>query len=322
MKRFFLIFLLLQAALASVAAVKLTQQLDSAYLLMGKKTTLNIELLTDGEPNGQLVVDPRKFPAEVEATPGAIDTASLGNNRWQLRQQVVIQSFDSGMYVLPPIAYVARPGDTVRSNTLALKVVPVAVDSLTDIHDYTGVRDAGLRWFDHLPDWLVDWGLWVFLGLLIAGGALWAYMRYGRKAVGNIRQAVAVRRRPPYEEAIAQLNTLRGEHLCEQGHEKEFYTRLTEILRVYLQDRFGINAMEMTSSQILHSLDANEQTRLSKSAMRQVLTMADFVKFAKVRPLPDDNVASFNRALDFVESTKPEEQPQQPSTSTQTPSKE
>lgn len=311
------------AVTASQAAVKLTQQLDSAYLLMGKKTTLNIELLTDGEPNGQVVIDTQRFPAEVEATPGPADTTRLGNNRWQLRQQVTIQSFDSGMYVIPPIAYVARPGDTVRSNTLALKVVPVNVDSLSDIHDYSGVRDAELRWYDHLPDWLVDWGLWLLIALVVIGGGVWAYMRYGKKAVGAVRQAVAARKRPPYEVAVEQLTTLRGEHLCEQGQEREFYTRLTEILRVYLQDRFGINAMEMTSSQILRSLDSDPQARLSKADMQQVLTMADFVKFAKVRPLPDDNVASFNRALSFVEATKPLPAPEAaPDTSNpQTPAK-
>ena len=63
--------------------------------------------------------------------------------------------------------------------------------------------------------------------------------------------------------------------------------------------------MEMTSGQILHALEINSETRMSRPAMNQILEMADFVKFAKVRPLPDDNVKVFNAAIKFVEATKP-----------------
>ncbi len=87
--------------------------------------------------------------------------------------------------------------------------------------------------------------------------------------------------------------------------EKEYFTELTDVLRVYLFGRFGINAMEMTSRQILGALKNNKETRDKRDYIRQILNMADFVKFAKVRPLPDDNIASFENALKFVEETKP-----------------
>ena len=63
--------------------------------------------------------------------------------------------------------------------------------------------------------------------------------------------------------------------------------------------------MEMTSRQILGALKNNKETRDKRDYIRQILNMADFVKFAKVRPLPDDNIASFENALKFVEETKP-----------------
>ena len=113
---------------------------------------------------------------------------------------------------------------------------------------------------------------------------------------------------PPYELAIQLLEKLRDEKLCERGQEKEFYTRLTDILRSYIDSRFGINAMEMTTTQIIESLNNNNETICSKSYVEQVLEIADFVKFAKVRPLPDDNVKSYNWALQFVKETKPIEE--------------
>ncbi len=63
--------------------------------------------------------------------------------------------------------------------------------------------------------------------------------------------------------------------------------------------------MEMTSTQIVRSLRANENTRMTAEEMRPVLAMADFVKFAKVRPMPEDNVKSYNTAVNFLEQTKP-----------------
>ena len=118
-----------------------------------------------------------------------------------------------------------------------------------------------------------------------------------------------LRKVPPYELAMQALTRLKSEKLCENGHEKEYYTRLTEILRTYLEQRFGINAMEMTSTQIMQQVSRHDETRPSAGLMKQILEMADFVKFAKVRPLPDDNVKSFTMATRFVEDTKPVEKP-------------
>ncbi|MCF0213380.1 MAG: cell wall anchor protein [Muribaculaceae bacterium] len=313
------IIIILALALASVPGLKaetvesIKQSLDSAYLLMGNTTPLRIEVILAGRPEGRLDVPAKQYPPEVEiASPGEIDTTDLGNDRYQLSQEITLQAFDSGLYVIPPVSYIIG-NDTFAAKELALKVVPVPVDSLTDIHGYADVIDPGLRWYDRLPDWLVDYGFWILLALVVIGGGTWAYMRYGRK-VKQILTSTVEKREPPYEAAMRQLNILREEHLCESGREREFYTRLTEILRVYLEDRFGINAMEMTTPQILNALNSNEQTRTPRRYMTSILEMADFVKFAKVRPLPDDNVKSFNDAMNFVEDTKPLPEPtQQPS---------
>ena len=111
----------------------------------------------------------------------------------------------------------------------------------------------------------------------------------------------------PYETAMSALASLKEKKLWEQGMEKEYFTELTEILRVYLNRRFGINAMEMTSRQIMASLASNKDIKEKRSYVRQILDMADFVKFAKVRPLPADNIASYDNAVKFVEETKPVE---------------
>ena len=109
----------------------------------------------------------------------------------------------------------------------------------------------------------------------------------------------------PYEVAMSRLKELKAKNLWEQGMEKEYFTDLTEILRVYLDRRFGINAMEMTSREIMDNHLYQSDVRDKRDYVRQILSVADFVKFAKVRPLPADNIAAFENAVKFVEETKP-----------------
>ncbi|MCC8176328.1 MAG: BatD family protein [Bacteroidales bacterium] len=278
--------------------------LDSVYILMGKQTTLHLEVVEDASSDGFLVLpkgDTLVGNVEViDAT--RADTTDLGSGRRQINQEIVLQSFDSGLYTLPPLPYV-NGGDTMYTKPLTLKVIPVMVDSLATIHPYAGTEPGESRWYDWMPDWITDYWVWYLIALLLVAGGLSAWLLFSKKAVVSILPAK--KPEPPYEIAIRQLGELRERHLCEQGQEREFYTRLTEILRDYLQGRFGINAMEMTSTQIIQTLQDNEATRLPNRYMREILAVADFVKFAKQRPLPEDNTKAFNQAMQFVEDTKP-----------------
>lgn len=310
-----ILFISLTALIASITVsaqnptVKLS--LDSAFLLMGRTTPLHLELVTPANPEGRLLIPKDSMCDKVEILKMLeADTTQLGNDRIEIKQDIVLQSFDSGVYRLNPIMYVIG-NDTFRSNRLVLKVFPADVDSLETIHDYADVADIDRSFIDHLPDFIVDYGLWILAVIIVLGAGGYAFYLLKRKK--NPFAAVPEKPVPPYEKAIGELNRLRGEKLCENGHEKEFYTRLTDILRVYLNGRFGINAMEMTSTQIRHMLNSNAEAKLSKQNMERVLETADFVKFAKVRPLPDDNIRAFNSAMQFVEDTRPKPEPEEPS---------
>lgn len=291
---------------AAAAPVSVKASLDSAYILMGKQTVLNLEIVQDRGTQGAFINNNGDtLTREVEVIRAVKpDTTDLGNNREEIKRELVIQSFDSGLYTIPPFVYVAGK-DTFTSNALALKVIPVPVDSMATIHDYAGVVKPNTRIWDYLPDFIVDYW-WIFIIVLLCAAGIFVWMRYikDKKAIPLVPKKKPV---PPYELAMQQLNRLKSEKLCENGYEKEYYTRLTEILRIYLDKRFGINAMEMTSTQIMHHLQSNDDTKTSAPVMKQILEMADFVKFAKVRPLPDDNQKAFNNAVTFVENTKPVE---------------
>ena len=112
----------------------------------------------------------------------------------------------------------------------------------------------------------------------------------------------------PWEIALESLQRLKTRKLWEQGLEKDYFTELTDILREYLYGRFGINAMEMTTRQIMDKIYESD-LRDKRDYVKQILNVADFVKFAKVRPLPADSIAAYDNAVKFVEETIPVETP-------------
>ena len=281
-------------ATAAAGPVTVKASLDSAYIIMGKQTALKVNVVQDKGTEGHFLNVGDTLTREIEvirALPA--DTASLGSDREEITQNIIIQSFDSGLYTIKPLVY-ATAHDTVKSNELVLKVLPVPVDTLKTVHDYAGTATP-------------SWKIWDLLALAFALYVVWRKRHTIINTIIPPKPPV-----PPYEMAMQQLNALKNQKLCEHGHEKEFYTRLTEILRVYLQRRFDINAMEMTSPQIMDVISRHEDIKPSSSIMRRILEIADFVKFANVRPMPDDNIKTFNMAVQFVEATKPEEKPEEP----------
>ena len=280
-------------------------KLDSATLIMGKTTALHLEITQDKDARGFFVneqADTLNAMVEIAERPQA-DTTDLGNNRIQINRDLIIQSFDSGMWIIKPIPYVVN-GDTAYSNQLTLKVLPVDVSQMKDVHDIKPVETVPFNLLDWLPDY---WWAWL-LGILLIAGGIWAYHKYYKKGVNPLKPSR--KRLPPYEEAMINLQNLKAAQLWQQGQEKEYFTGLTDILRVYIDRRFDINAVEMTSSQILETLKKNDETRAVNEQLGMILEIADIVKFANARPLADDNEVAYQRAVNFVEATRPVEQPE------------
>ena len=112
---------------------------------------------------------------------------------------------------------------------------------------------------------------------------------------------------PPHEQAIKELDEIKQQKLWQQGRSKEYYTLITETLRRYIVDRFDINAMEMTSGEILDIIRKQHEADSVYENLKQILNLSDFVKFAKMNPLPDENDLSMVNAYLFINQTKIEE---------------
>lgn len=287
----------------AAAPAKVTATIDSTVVEMGSIANITINV-ADATKSGTLInlPEPSTDGDSFDVVDVKGDTTEAG-----YIYKVKIQAFYPGMATIPPFLY-AIGNDTLRSNVLALKVLPVSLDSMPlgpdsvpTINPMELVVNPERRWYDIIPDQM--W--WVAIALALAVAVvcgIYVYRMYRKTGSILLRKPKPV---DPYEEAMKQLNALRERRLAEAGQEREYYTTLVDILRTYLQGRFSINAMEMSSTQILDSLRNNPETRDNRERISQILEIADFVKFAKVRPLPDDNVKAFNNTLFFVESTKP-----------------
>lgn len=285
-------------SLHAAGNVSLKASIDSTAVVQGSKANLRLEVLKNTSDG--MLVDAPETGADyfgIEISDLKIDTIDHGNGRIELDYDYTIQAFDPGTVTLPPFRYVVG-NDTVNSDVVTLKVLEVDLDTLTDIHPMESVVSVPTRWYDVIPDW---W-LWIFIGVAVAGVIACCVLLF-RKKKGLLSKPVKVT--PPYDLAVMRLNDLQAKKLPQSGREKEYYTELTEILRQYLDGRFGINAMEMTSTQIIDTLRHNKETKPGSDLMKQILEIADFVKFAKVRPMPDDNIKAFNSAVKFVEDSKP-----------------
>ena len=317
--------ILLACGNVSAGNVSVKASLDSVAVIMGQKTVLRYEIVQDKDHVGHMVMGAPDvdnviaLTDKVEATEGKCDTTDLGNNRIQIDRSLIVQAFDSGVWEIPAALYVIGR-DTFRSNALNLKVIPVPVDTLKTVHPYKPVADVPFHIVDYIPDFIVEYW-WIFLTIgIIAVLLTLLIILYKRYRAGIPLIAHKAPEIPPYEEAIQALNAIKESHIWENGNDKEYYTRLTDVLRRYIFRRFAIYAVEMTSSEIISALKANEETREVHELIKAVFDIADLVKFAKVRPLPDDNVTSLRRAMSFVEQTKPAEpQPEEDAPGEQAP---
>lgn len=301
---------------APVAPVKITATIDSATITMGERTTLRVEVVKNGHVGSILI--PAKMADEEKGTNAsiagieirqiAVDSTDLGNNRIQVKYDILLQPFQPNDYAIPPFKY-ALNGDTITSKVVALKVLEPEIpqemlDSLI-INPLRPPMSIKAEWYDWVPNWFSDYWYWWLAGLLLIGAAVTVAILYKK----NGRSLLPMRRAiPPYVLATRRLDELKRKRLHEQGHNKAYYTELTDILRQYLGGRFHIYALEMTSSQILEAMSENPETAPFAQELKPMFTIADFVKFAKQNSTTDENIRSFNAVEKFVHETKPEEQ--------------
>lgn len=279
-------------------------RLDSAAIMIGDQ--INMELGIKVPDN--FVVDWPHYSDTITShieiiKRQKIDTLKQDGNLI-LSKLFTITSFDSGYFEIPPVHFIFHPkGDTAtrytaNTNTLFLMVNTPAVDTSKTFKPIIGPAKEPVTLAEILP--------WVALGLAVAvivAFLIWYILK--RKKNQPLFAHKPKRVLPPHILAINNLEELRLAKIWQQGKVKEYYTRLTDVMREYFEGRFGFYAMEMTSDEIVDSLKDKNINDEVMNKLKDVLLVSDLVKFAKAQPTPLENDLSLNHCIDFVNETKP-----------------
>ena len=300
MKRLFITYLLACGALISSAQVKVESSISSIEMLVGQQVQLTVSATAD---ENAVVEFPQTaiFPQGIEFL-GAIDMPNLSLDDGQVTRQrgYVLTSFDDTLYYLPPLE-VRVDGKTYQTKKLALKVLTVDVDT-TNYEQYYGPKNVQDNPFDwELDDWARPFWLSVVLLVLMAlTYYLYIRLRDNKPVIAHIR---VVKRLLPHQKAMKAIEEIKAEKMVTAEDPKMYYTRLTDALRKYIEERYGFSAMEMTSSEIIDRL-MNTDDPQTLSELRQLFLTADLVKFAKYSTLINENDANLVSAIDFINKTK------------------
>jgi hypothetical protein len=300
---------------AQKASVQATVQ--PTEILIGEQALINLKVITPKDKTIFFPIFEKEIVPGIEVITMLTPDTTVENNVMTLNFKYVVTSFDSTLYHIPHMS-VFDGTDTVFSNSFGLKVTsPELSDSTlaylekinkgeTDsidfvqlqLRDIKPVRKPPFVWTDYL------WILWIVLGvaLLVLLIGFIIYLVLKKKKKGYIFKPPVVL--PPHVRALQELEKLKEEKIWLQGREKEFYSRLTDILRIYLAEQEGINAMEMTSGEILNEIRKLSDLESVFNNLKQILTTADLVKFAKYKPYPDENDLSMVNAYFFVNQTR------------------
>jgi hypothetical protein len=256
-------------------------ELDSARILIGDQVRLQI--LINHVPHATLKSLDwsalAKIPGLEILSQPPIDTIASGKD-YLLRQQLVLTSFDSGAYQLSGIVahfeFNGHP-ESVLANELTLRVDPFPIsDAEAQLAPIKDIIEEPLMFWDLAPF------IFLALGALLLTALAAHLFRRKRR-----RLAPPLPPRPPHLIALEKLAALRREQPWLKGEIKDYYSRLSHILREYLENRFGIPALESTSGEALALARTLNQISSWLPFLEQLLLTADLVKFAKAIP-PDE----------------------------------
>jgi hypothetical protein len=216
-----------------------------------------------------------------------------------LQEQIItVTSFDSGYYAIPPFLFVVN-NDTIATEPILIEVQTMPVDTAQAIFDIKGIIDEPFS----ITDWLKDnwWWLVAILALTIVIVWIIKYLK-NRKPEEIIEKVVP--QIPEHIIALEKLEKIKEEKLWQDGKVKLYHSHISEILREYIENRYQVNALEETTSEILHGLRLQNISPELMNKLTQTLTLADLVKFAKEQPLANENEMSIAAAIEFVNTTK------------------
>ncbi len=306
----YILFLLAVSFQVSAQQYRVEAKTDTSAILIGEQVKVNIKIDYRRDLGSVTIAFPTIYDTINEfveiVSKSKIDTVVPDKaDPYQVYQQqtIVLTSFDSGYYVIPPFKFIVN-NDTVETEAFLLEVNTLEVDTAQGIFD---IKQPISEPFSFM-DWLKEnwWWMAAILVLAIAIVVLIRYLKKRKPKEVVVEEDIPVI--PCHVIALEKLEKLGQEKLWQNGKVKLYHSHISEILREYIEHRYQVNALEETTAEIMHGLRLQQINQEMTNKLTQTLTLADLVKFAKEQPLPQENEQSLANAVAFVQTTKIEEQ--------------
>jgi len=273
---------------AQTSRIELTTAVDSLSVLIGAQLNYTLQIKADS-------TDQVLFPERTTFLPFEIiedfplDTLKAQTHYLYTKKYALIQ-FDSGRYWMPQQRVIVN-GQSLLSDSIEVEVRDVVVDTLKQkmfaIKPLIEVERNYDKWIRNL--------LWTLLILILGLGGFYTYFVLQKRKREREQQL------PPFDQALQDLKSLEARIPSNQEEFKSYYSKLTDIVRRYLEEEAKVDALESTSDELLQKLellqDAGKITLKTETLknLKRVLGTADLVKFA--RSLPEHAIAAIDREL-------------------------
>ena len=288
-----------------MAQVSVEAKIDSLEMVIGQQTDVTVTVTAK---EGDQVEFPNFKPLQqiipgveiVES--GPMTTSGKSDGSCLFQRNYTLTSFDGKLYYLPPFA-VKVNGKEYKSKSLALKVLEIEVDT-TNVDKFFGPKDVQDNPFSWQEWSVIFWLSLIMLEMISITYYLYLRLRDNKPIVAKIR---IIKRLLPHQKAMKEIEAIKADKMVMSENQKEYYTKLTDTLRKYIEERYGFRAMEMTSSEIIDRLTETQDSQ-ALDELRLLFNTADLVKFAKYSTLINENDMNLVNAIEFINKTKVENQ--------------
>lgn len=305
-KHFFVLLVVLSAVLVFPTGLQ-GQQVKAVLMpdsiLIGQRAVLQVEVTA---PLGSFVIpvalNDTVFNAVEILSAGGLDTLVGEAGAYSIRQEFVITAWKEGFYPIAPIPAMILDGvDTmdVFSEPLLFGVYPVEIAEDAKPYDIKPIYGMPVSFREVIR---VAGPVLILLALL--AGFFWWFLKR-RKRHPQSESIWEKPDIPPHIAAISSLESLKNKKLWQNGKVKLYHSELTYIVRMFIEKRFGLLALEMTSGEIIRGIQGHLKEADLTDSLKYIFELADLVKFAKFLPDPQQNEESIELAMDFVKRNIP-----------------
>lgn len=287
-----------------VATVEVTASVDKNDVTIGDKINLTVQVKCRENVNATIPDLGDSIGEFSVKNAGETKEIAKGKNGSRIiERNYVLSSYRTGLQTIPSIK-IEYNDDGPREGVVGTDEIEINIKGIlkegeeaADIRDIVPPVDVNTN-FKRLFQW-------IFIGVAISILCFFVYRILKKRKKGERIQPIEVVKKPPHEKAYELLEILSKENLLEQGLVREYYYRITNIVRHYIEDQFGLSAPERTTEEFLVEMAyTNKLNNNHKKLIQEFLEKCDMVKYAKYGPSLLESRETYHLAKRLIDETK------------------